>query len=48
MPGQLHRLRPFEEIQSAPLAEKLAQALNSPAFKTFIETKYHGVVIPAF
>jgi D-methionine transport system substrate-binding protein len=31
-----------------PASKKLAQALNSTAFKTFIETNYHGVVIPAF
>jgi len=31
-----------------PASKKLAQVLNSPASRTFIETKYHGAVIPAF
>jgi D-methionine transport system substrate-binding protein len=31
-----------------PRVQKLAQALTSPAVKTFIEQKYHGAVLPAF
>jgi D-methionine transport system substrate-binding protein len=34
--------------KESPAIKKLAEALNSAAVKTFIETKYHGAVIPAF
>ena len=34
--------------QNDPRVQKLAKALTSPEIKAFIETKYHGAVLPAF
>ncbi|MGC1549061.1 MAG: MetQ/NlpA family ABC transporter substrate-binding protein [Rhodanobacter sp.] len=37
-----------EDNKNDPRVQKLAQALNSPEIKAFIEQKYQGAVLPAF